>query len=59
MGAHFWEEHDRKQRAREAALERETEHLRADPAEHVRVWDAFSILANILGREKALAAWVR
>jgi hypothetical protein len=55
----FWGRHDRKQRAREAELERAAEHFRTDPAEHVRIWDAFKALADILGRDKALAAWLR
>jgi hypothetical protein len=55
----FWGRHDRAQRKRDAELERHAEHFRTDPAEHVRIWEAFDGLARILGRDKALAAWTR
>lgn len=55
----FWGRHDRKQREREAELERAAEHFRTDPAEHVRIYECFKLVADLMGREAAMAAWVK
>jgi hypothetical protein len=56
----FWGLHDAKQRAREAVLEREAEHYRTDPNEHVRLYECFQTLVNVMGdRDAAMRAWCK
>jgi hypothetical protein len=58
-GQAFWGRHDRAQRKRETEYERNIAILREEPSEHVRIWEAFDALAKILGRDAAMAAWLK
>lgn len=55
----FWARQDRARAKREAELARTAQVLRADEHEHVLVWESFQMLANLLGRDRALMAWVK